>query len=149
MLKRLLPSRPVSIFSKKMGRLLKHSKVANPHTVVAGAEWAILSSCGEHKPAKTLAAALDTTWRTMDQPLLRAYSNAPPGTSSKEALSQDYALKLRDPSGHQPHMMVHLDAAFDPETMLRNWDPHNHQQEGFFSRHLQADATTCKETKSE
>lgn len=122
MLKRLLIWSPVRIFSKKIGALLKESKIANEHSVVAGAEWAILTSCRGYKPIKSLAAALDTTWRTMDQPL--SYQNIDPAHScSKEIISHDYAIKMRHVSGEQPHMTVHIDAAFDPATMLRNWDP--------------------------
>ncbi|EFY91415.1 hypothetical protein MAC_02578 [Metarhizium acridum CQMa 102] len=125
MLKRLMDGFPVKIFFNKMGRLLTEKKVASDHAIVAGAEWAILHSCKGYKPVKSLAAALDTTWRTMDQPLLRTALAADPEESAKRVLLHDYAVKMRDESGQQPPIIVHLDTAFDPETMLRNSNPEN------------------------
>ncbi|KHN96618.1 uncharacterized protein MAM_05561 [Metarhizium album ARSEF 1941] len=122
-LKRLLGGFPVKIFSKKMGRLLTENRVANDRGVVAGAEWAILRSCDGYKPVKSLAAALDTTWRTMDQPLLYSALAADPEASSRIVLSHDYAVRMRDASGQRPRITVHLDAAFDPKRMLRQSEP--------------------------
>lgn len=123
MLRRLLSNFPVRIFSKVMGRRLKACNASKEHSVVAGAEWAILQACDGYKPVKSLGAALEITWRTMDQPLQRISQSPHPEESRQQLLSHDYAVKLRDPSGQRPPMTVHLDAAFDPETMLRDWVP--------------------------
>ncbi|TWU72412.1 hypothetical protein ED733_002197 [Metarhizium rileyi] len=128
MLKRLLPRFPVKIFSQKMAYMLKSNKVAHDRGVVAGVEWAILTSCKTYRPAKSLAEALDTVWRTVDQPFLRAPQAPDPEASIRKLLSHDYAVKMRDASGERPSIRIHLDAAFDPETMLCNWDPESAKQ---------------------
>lgn len=112
---------PVRIFSSKMARSLQHNKISRPNVAVAGAEWAILKTCDGYKPVKPLSAALDTVYRTVDRPLkyhLFGQGRDPEGESIIQ--SHDYAVKLRDPSGKKPGMMVHLDSGFDPQTMVRD-----------------------------
>ncbi|KAK2603693.1 hypothetical protein QQS21_004167 [Conoideocrella luteorostrata] len=122
LLKRLLTMFPVKIFSKKMARLLKSNKIAHESAAVAGVEWAILSSCEGYKPVKSLAAALDVTWRTIDQPASRVQNPA-------DVTTPDYAVRMRDVKGQRPQIVVHLDAAFNPDTMVRKVDSEKDKEE--------------------
>ncbi|PNY26192.1 Uncharacterized protein TCAP_03873, partial [Tolypocladium capitatum] len=123
------------IFSKKMAKALEESKVGSTTTVVPGAEWAILSACDGYKPAKSLAAALDVAFRTMDRPMHQQMKD--PGRETKDVQVRDFAVKLEDPAGKRPWMTVHLDARFKPETMVRNWILDN------ASEALENDASGC------
>ncbi|UNI20815.1 hypothetical protein JDV02_006868 [Purpureocillium takamizusanense] len=108
-----------SVFSRRMARTLENSPVGRPDNVVAGIEWAILGVCDGYRPARPLASALDVAFRTMDRPLhWQLKQRREPGARLEV---RDFAARLVDPKGARPAMMVHLDARFTPETMLRDW----------------------------
>ncbi|OAA33406.1 hypothetical protein AAL_00871 [Moelleriella libera RCEF 2490] len=99
--------RPVYVFSKKMGRLLKDSPLGLEARAVAGVEWAILSSCDGYVPVKPLASALDVAWRTMDLPALRRArqirEQQPPqqGTQQEDAQMEQQQQQEEEEEGHE------------------------------------------------
>ncbi|ODA80637.1 hypothetical protein RJ55_03596 [Drechmeria coniospora] len=106
-----------NVFSKKMAAALKQSKVGRATSAVAGLEWAILSVCDGYKPVKPLASALDVAFRTMDRPMHQQLKNS--NDAAKNVQSRAFAVKLEDIEGERTRMIVHLDAQFDAEKMVR------------------------------
>lgn len=121
LLRRLLSKSPFRMFSRKTASLLKEKKISKEASAVAGVEWAVLSSLDGYKPVKSLGVALDTTWRTMDLPSIRKAKQraSKDNDSSKDSTKHDYAIKLRDGRNQRPPVTVHLDTAFDPDSMIR------------------------------
>lgn len=111
------------VFSKKMGKELEAIKVLRGSNAVAGAEWAILSKCDGYKPTKSLAAALEVAYRTMDRPMHQQRKDA--RREHKDFQVGEYIVKLRyrGPDGEPDNMLVRLDGRFRPERMIREWDP--------------------------
>ena len=109
------------IFNSKMAWSLRQHKITRDALAVAGVEWAVLNVCDGYKPLKPLAEAVDVVYRTFDTPMLRHMRQATDVDSSVSL--RDYAVKLRDPTGQKPPLMVHLDAAFTPDSMMRDWAP--------------------------
>ncbi|PFH55802.1 hypothetical protein XA68_17585 [Ophiocordyceps unilateralis] len=105
------------IFSKPMARSVKESPVVHANSAVAAAEWAILDRCHGYRPDQPLHEALAVTWRTMDIPLHRIYN----GGSPPHRPLRYFTVRMRDPAGVRPKMMVHLDAWFDYKHMVRGY----------------------------
>ncbi|GAO14296.1 hypothetical protein UVI_02033740 [Ustilaginoidea virens] len=129
LLARLMGRSPVHIFSSHMARLLRASKVAHETAAVAGAEWAILRTCHGYVPVRGLAAALETTWRTMDRPRLW-HARRFAGRDGAHLAMPALAVKLRHAEGRLPSKLVHLDAAFEPGDMIRRREPDGREPDG-------------------
>ncbi|KAG5999614.1 hypothetical protein E4U54_001754 [Claviceps lovelessii] len=145
LLRRLLSKHPVKIFPARMAWLLRYNKVSSEADALAGVEWAILHSLDGYKPLPSLAKAVDTAWRTVDMPRLRRVQQrrqrqqqqqqsatpAPtptPETQHKQhkpddAEIPDLAIRIFDTTGQRPRQIVHLDSAFEPESMIRRPPP--------------------------
>lgn len=107
------------IFSREMARHLKQSPLKPTTSPAAGVEWAILKVCEGYTPKQSLVGSLGTAIRAMDAPAFQEMMRLDVGPSAM-AQPDDYAIRLRDLQGRLPSKVVHLDARFDPCTMVRS-----------------------------